>query len=287
VSAAVPVVAARSLLFVPGDGGARLAGAAGRGADALVIDLEDAVAPEAKDAARAAAVEHLRGARPAESLLVRINAPDTPWFEADVHALRDADIDAVLLPKADAAALADLGDLGHPVVALVETAAGVEDARAVARDARVIRLMLGSADLAHDVGFELTADEGELHYARSRVAFASAAAGIAGGIDVVHLDVRDDDGLGRSAVRARALGFSGKACIHPAQLATVNRAFSPTADEIALADRVVAAFDEAVAAGAGAAILVDGRLVDRPVVERARRTLARTESMTNRERTSA
>jgi citrate lyase beta subunit len=261
---------ARSFLFVPGSSASRVHGASGRGADVLVLDLEDAVPAEQKDAARETVVQYLREHSGPEGVAVRINGPGTPEHTRDMAALEPFASTPVMLPKADSASMSDLGP-DRPVIALIETATGVEDAAAVARDPRVIRLMLGSADLAADVGFALSRDEAELGYARNRVAFASAVAHLPGPIDVVFLDVADEEGLRASADRGRALGFTGKACIHPAQIRSVNDAFRPSDGELAQARRIVEGF--AAADGAGA-VLIEGRMVDRPVVERARRTLA-------------
>jgi citrate lyase beta subunit len=260
----------RSLLFVPGDDERKLARATDAEADALILDLEDAVSPEHKDQARGMVVQQVGGAVPGSEIIVRINGPGTPWFEDDLAALSGVPI-AILLPKATAATVARVPETVE-LIGLIETAAGVEEATAVAAGAGTRRLMLGSADLAAELGIALTADEGELHYPRARVAMSSAAGSIEPPIDVVYLDVRDLDGLRDSALRAKKLGFTGKACIHPRQVAVVNDVFTPTADEVHRAAEVVEAFEQAQLQGSGVTVL-DGRLIDLPVVLRARRTL--------------
>ena len=260
----------RSLLFVPGDDERKLARAPDAGADALILDLEDAVSPERKQHARELVAQHVAAGTLAGEIIVRINAAGTPWFEDDLAALTDAPV-AIMLPKATASTVARV-PVQFDLVGLIETASGVEEATSVAAGAQTCRLMLGSADLAAELGIALTADEGELQYPRARIAMGSAAAGIEPPIDVVHLDVRDPEGLRASALRAKQLGFTGKACIHPRQVAVVNDAFTPTADEVCRATEVLEAFERARSQGSGVTVL-NGRLVDLPVVLRARRTL--------------
>ncbi|WP_197023339.1 HpcH/HpaI aldolase/citrate lyase family protein [Arthrobacter sp. MA-N2] len=262
----------RSLLFVPADDERKLAKAATSAADAIVLDLEDAVGSDSKTLARRRAIEFL-DQRPADlSVVVRINGTDTPWFVDDVAAIAGSRAAAIMLPKATAASLAKVGDPGLPVIALVETARGVEEAHLVAADPRVHRLMLGSADLAAELGIALCADESEMHYPRARLAMASAANEKESPIDVVHLAASDTVGLRLSAERGKSLGFTGKACIHPAQLKVVNEVFSPTAAEIRDAQAVVNSFTTARAEGRAVAVS-DGRMIDLPVVRQAQRVL--------------
>jgi citrate lyase subunit beta/citryl-CoA lyase len=199
---------------------------------------------------------------------VRINARGTAWFDADLAACRAARVPVVLLPKAEQPAHVErvryvLGNCA--VIAIIETAAGFEAIEAVARTKGVARLAFGSLDLQAELAID---DAGEpLHYFRSRLVLASRLGGLAAPIDGVCTALDDDAALTAELSRARRFGFGGKLCIHPKQVAAVNAAFRPTAEQLAWAQRVVAA------AGRGAAARVDGRMVDAPVVARARAIL--------------
>lgn len=263
----------RSCLFVPGDRPERFGKALAAGADLVVLDLEDAVLPEAKPAAR----EHVRtflrgGARAA----VRVNGSGTPWHEEDVGLLSEPSVAAVMLPKAeDAETLARFAASvpeGCKVIPLVESALGIWNALELARVAKVAQLAFGSVDFQLDAGIVGDDDDFEaLLYARSRLVLASAAAGIAAPIDGVTVALDAEGILERDVARARKLGFGGKLCIHPRQIAGVHAGFAPSETELAHARRIVAAAD---AAGANGAIRLDGKLIDRPVAERARALLA-------------
>lgn len=207
---------------------------------------------------------------------MRVNGAHTEWFAADLALVAELEPDALVLPKATPDAVAALGSAGPPVVAIVETAAGVRAAYETAASARVVALLLGAVDLGAQLGLEPRPDGAEILYARSKLVVDSAAAGIRPPFDIVHLDVRDDGGLEQECLLARSLGFRGKACIHPGQLDTVNRVFSPTEAELAWAREVVAAYEREAAGGRGVFAL-DGSMVDLPVVERARRILAEAE----------
>lgn len=264
---------ARAFLFVPADQPRRLARAWEAPADAVIADLEDAVAEDAKAAARAALAERIAAGRPRGALCVRVNALDTPHAGDDLALIAcHPVIDAVVVPKARAAQLRELS-VGVPVIALIETAAGVLEASEIAAVPTVERLMLGTVDLAADLGIEIAIDAPPFAYARAQLALASAAAGLVGPIDGVWIDVDDEDGLRADARAARAGGFTAKACIHPRQLAPVVDELSPSATELERARRIVAAGEAAQAAGTGA-VALDGRMIDRPVLERARRLLA-------------
>ena len=241
-----------------------------------MADLEDAVAPAQKAAARELVAE----LRPP---VVRVNGADTEWFADDLALVRELEPEAIVLPKATPDAVAALGPDGPPVVAIVETAAGVRAAYETAAAARVAALLLGAVDLGAEVGLEPRPDGLEILYARSKVVLDSAAAGIRPPFDIVHLDVKDDAGLEEECRLARSLGFRGKMCIHPAQIPVVNRVFAPTADEIEWARRVVEGFEQAVSEGRGVFGL-EGTMVDRPVVERARRVLVEAAVVTRRRR---
>jgi citrate lyase subunit beta/citryl-CoA lyase len=277
----------RSYLYVPGDSPAKLDKALTRGADALIVDLEDAVPPAGKDRARAlvaAWLAELPARRPA--VWVRVNPG--PEGLADVRAVASAQLAGVCLAKAGSAAevaafaaalaaaeeAAGLPVGGLAVVPLLETAAAILDAPAIARAPRVARLQIGEADLRAELGVTLGADERELLFVRSQIVLASAAAGIAPPVASVSTDYRNPLALRASTVAFRRLGFLGRACIHPAQVEVVNEVFTPSPEELATAADLVSRFDAAVAAGAGVLVDVDGRMVDAAVVRAARRLLA-------------
>jgi len=208
-----------------------------------------------------------------ESLrLVRVNAVGSTWFDDDLAALADVGLDGIVLPKASPEAAGEATRLGIPVVAIIETAAGLRRSYDVASVPGVEALVLGAVDLGLELGLEPRPDGQELLVARSTIVIDSAAAGIRAPIDQVWVDVRDLDGLERDCALARSLGFRGKACIHPAQVPVVNEAFVPSGDEVAWAQSVVTAYEQAAAEGRGA-VAVDGEMIDLPVVERARRVL--------------
>ncbi len=272
------VADAVAALFVPGDRPDRFDRALGAGADVVIVDLEDAVAPAAKAAARDNVRAALRSA--GRGFLVRINSLDGGERLADRQLLTDlvrqpgVSLQGVVVPKADDPdAMAELGAFlagsfdGSPaLIALVETARGVLAAPRLAAVPGVTRLAFGALDLTTDV--DATGDSGPLlGYARAQVVLASRAAGIAGPLDSPSVEITDTDLVVAAARSARGVGFTGSLCIHPRQVAAVRAGFAPTAEELRWARSVVAA-------GASAA-RVDGRMVDRPVVERARRLLAR------------
>lgn len=265
-----------SWLFVPGSRPERFDKAARAGADQVIVDLEDAVAPARKAAARDEVARWLsRGG----AAWVRVNACRTPWHERDLSVLAGcAGLRGVMVPKAeDPAALGRIArELrpGTPIIALVETAVGVRDAAAVAACPAVSGLAFGSIDLALDIDAAET-DEALL-FARSAAVIAARAASLPAPIDGVTVETTDTALIRRDAARARSLGFGGKLCIHPAQVEPVNAAFSPDPADVEWARRVLAAASEH---GAGeaveAAFDLDGRMIDRPVIERARRIVAR------------
>lgn len=264
----------RSLLFAPGSDERKLDRALNSDADALIADLEDAVAPDQKDGARET-VRRVLGAAPSSGVarVVRVNGADSTHFAADVSAIQDLPLDAVVLPKASVEAVDMLGPDGPPVLALIESARGLRQSFEIATRPRVAALILGSADLGAELGLEPRRDGLELLYARSQLVVDSAAAGIRAPIDVVHLDISDDAGLEEEARLARSLGFTGKTCIHPRQLPIVNSVFEPGEEEISWATSVLAAYDDGVREGRGA-VSVGGEMIDLAVVERARRVLS-------------
>ena len=259
----------RSLLFVPGDRSERFDKAASTGADGIILDLEDAVLPEAKAHARSLVTQWLMSS--SVPALVRINSADTTWFDEDVNAMHEAGCRAVMLPKAeDPSVLGVLRQrLGDEVrlFPLIETALGVENASALARMPGVARLVFGSVDFARDTGIQ---DERGWLPVRVALVLASRRAGLAAPIDGVTLHWDDADALQRIASDARRLGFGGQLCIHPKQVAPVNRGFLPSDDELAWARRVV----QAMAQGGHGAVTVDGKLVDKPLYDLAQALLA-------------
>lgn len=255
-----------------------------QGADAVVIDLEDAVAPAQKAAARELTAGLLADVQGPCAVLVRVNGPGDPdLLAADIEGLRPCwpAIDGVVLPKAESPEqIRHLEGLlvaaGSPskVVPIVETARGVEEAaRIAAASPRVATLVFGSADLSAQLGVVPTPQGLELLMARSRVVLACALAGLAKPIDGPWLVLGDAAGLAESARQARRLGFGGKAAIHPQQLAAIREAFSPTAEEVDWARRVLDAFDASMESGVGAVKMADGTFVDAPVADRARSIL--------------
>ena len=255
-------------LFVPADRPERFEKAAASGADAVVIDLEDAVSPEAKDGARAALAALASLAVP---VIVRVNAPATRWHADDVDLVVTRPDFGLMLPKAEdpgvVAVLAGRLGAGRIFIALLESALGIHRAVDIARVARVSQLAFGPADFCNDIACDDTAEA--LLLARSTLVLASRLASLAPPLDGPSFDFRDPARTTGDARHAKGLGFGGKLAIHPAQVAWVKAAFAPTETELAWARRVVAA------AGDGAAAGLDGTMVDAPLVARARRILAR------------
>lgn len=258
----------RSFLIFPGDDDHKRARALASGADAVVLDLEDGVAPDAKADARTRLQAF--AAAPREPVrLVRVNDPSDAIGVADLAAVAGLEDVAVVVPKDRPATVEVAAGTGRPLVALVEDAAGVRDAYELAAHPAVVALAIGSADLTASLGLVPTGDGTELLLVRSQLVIASAAAGVRPPIDGPCLDVHDPIALEREARLARGLGLRGKLCIHPGQVAGVHVAFAPTHEEVERARRVVAGWEE-ILAGGGAVGVVDGMLVDLPVVERAR-----------------
>ncbi|WP_420995706.1 HpcH/HpaI aldolase/citrate lyase family protein [Cupriavidus sp. 30B13] len=265
-------------LFVPGDRPERFDKAAAAAPDALILDLEDAVHPDAKPAARGAIAAWLRERGAHAQAYVRINDTSSPAFAADMDWLRslppDAPLAGLLVPKAEdpvalgeiAQALAQVNPQGR-MVAIVESARGLHDIDAVAAAPGVSRLAFGSLDFAVDLGCAHTREA--LLMARSRIVLASRVGNLPPPVDGVTTALKDEAVLADDVAHARALGFAAKLCIHPAQLAAVRAGFLPTAQQLDWARRVLAA-----TASGSHAVQVDGKMVDRPVIEQARRLLA-------------
>jgi citrate lyase subunit beta/citryl-CoA lyase len=276
----------RSYLFVPGDRPERFDKAAAAGAHAIILDLEDAVAPDRKDAARDAVAAWLdaRGAAVGGNgspdaahsagphILVRINTEDTAWFARDCAIVGRAAVHAVMMPKSQDTevlkALASHLRADQLIVPLIETVKGWDIARTLASQAKVQRLAFGSVDFNADAG---TSGDGDaLDLVRSQLVMASRLAGVLPPVDGVSLALDDLDALTTDVRRARRFGFGGKLCVHPKQVAGINAGFAPSAEEVAWARRV----HDAVAAQGLGAIAVDGKLVDRPVYVLAQTILA-------------
>lgn len=266
------IAEARSLLFVPGDRPERFGKACASGADAVILDLEDAVRPENKERARSCVREWLAqpssGVRPL--VLVRINGIDFKEIDEELTLVASHAVDGVILPKAQTAR--DI-DWFHrvlplqPLLPLIETAQGLCAIDEVARAPGVARLVFGSVDLMLDLN---VSDEAGLDVHRAQTVLRSRVFGLPAPIDGVTREIADLQALAGAASRAKAWGWGGKLCIHPCQVEVVNRAFHPSSEELIRATRIVEA---AQASGAGA-ILVDGQMVDAPVVLQARRVLA-------------
>lgn len=253
----------RSYLFVPGNRPERFAKAHGSGADAVIVDLEDAVAEEEKDRARLLLVEYLNAGG---SATVRINATQTRWFDDDARECRRNGVVAVVLPKAesseDIAKLTKFLQPGVQVLPLIETARGMANVAEIAATPRVQRLIFGTVDFRTELGIE--GDDEELLLYRSQLVLASRVAGIHAPVDGVTVAISDVEEVRRASERSRRLGFGAKLCIHPAQVEEVNRSFRPTATQIQWATKVM----ELAKTNSGA-FKLDGEMVDAPVISRA------------------
>ena len=235
----------------------------------VILDLEDSVAPADKAAARTAIAEWLSASQP---VMVRINTSESEWFSGDLMLANHPAIIGVLLPKAEREeeihlVTAKFGS-GVAILPQIETAKGFRNALTLGGVENVQRLLFGSIDFQLDLG--MIAEEDELLYFRSQIVLDSRLAGILPPVDGVTTDINSPDRVRTDTLRARRLGFGGKMCIHPKQVPIVNECFAPSAEEIAWAQRVV----DASSAAPGAAISVDGKMVDRPVLARAQAILA-------------
>jgi len=258
---------ARSYLFVPGNRPERFDKACAAGAHAVIIDLEDAVPPAEKQAARAAVAQWLASEK---KVLVRINSADSEWFADDLALCALPGVTGIVLPKAeridDILRVTDAG--AGLVLPLVETGQGFWNAHALAQTRGVQRLMFGSIDFQLDVGIDGEGEE--LLYFRSQLVLLSRVAGIQPPVDGVTTAIDNAEQLRADTQRARRLGFGGKLCIHPKQVAAVNQFFSPSEEDIAWAQRVL----QAAAAANGAAVALDGKMVDLPVIRKAQDIVA-------------
>ena len=283
----------RSMLFLPGNNPNMLINGSVLGADAVIFDLEDAVSPAEKDAARVLVRNTLRymdftGCQ----RIVRINSTDTAYWKADLEAILPEKPDLILLPKTGTAQDALTADayiteleqkLGLPansvgLMPLIETALGVENAFVIASSCeRIFALFLGAEDLTADLRCKRTKEGREIEYARTRLVVAARAADVEV-YDTPFTDVNDDAGIWTDAELAKALGFTGKASISPRHLEAINQTFSPTLAEIDYAYEVLEAIEMAKAQGKGA-IALRGKMIDAPIVARAQRTIEMAEQL--------
>lgn len=280
----------RTLLFTPGNHPRKVAKVFEAGADAIILDLEDAVAIAEKPATRAAVVAALK-ARPSQRRprgYVRVNALSTPFAYGDFQAVVGSWLDGIILPKVESPAElataqwlltqcereAALPEGSIDLIPIIETAKAEQALGAIADAAtRVKRLAFGAGDYTLDIGRDWSLDESELLPIRHQMVSVSRAAGLEPPIDTVFIHLQEGEAFSASCATARSLGFQGKLCIHPGQVMAANTAFTPSPAQVSYAKKIVAAFDEAEAAGS-ASIQVDGYFVDYPIVEKARRTLA-------------
>jgi len=273
----------RSVLYMPGSNARALEKGKSLPADALILDLEDAVAPDAKESARAQVAEAVQqGGYGHREILIRVNGPDSQWGNDDIQAVAKSGADAILLPKVESAAPVQridawLTDLGAPsslaLWCMVETPMGVLKAEEIAgASPRLAGFVMGTSDLAKDLHAAHTPMRLPMLTALGIALLAGRAHGLTL-IDGVHLDLNDDDGFAASCRQGVELGFDGKSLIHPKQVAAANTAFAPSAAEVEFSRRIIAAHAEAAAEGKGV-VVVDGRLVENLHVEAAQRLVA-------------
>ncbi len=264
-----------NFLFVPGTRPERFLKALNSGADAVVLDLEDAVADGDKEKAR----DSIRAAWPTFSteekkrLVIRSNSPGSRYYAADLILAQELHIACLLIPKSESLDQITGAALILPntaIIPMIETAIGLDHLNDIANSQQVLRLALGNLDLQADLGMVCDIQESELQMARYQIVLASRVAKISPPIDGVTPSTDDIERITSDAQRARRMGFGGKLCIHPKQIPLVKMAFMPTTEEIAWANRVI----EADQSSKGGAVQLDGRMIDRPVVLLARRILA-------------
>lgn len=277
----------RSLLYIPGNNPGMIQNCAIYGSDGVLLDLEDSISITEKDAARKLVKHALRTLNfGTVERVVRINGRDTPFFERDLGEIIPARPDAVRIPKIDSpddvraaddiiTRLEEENGMERGSVrihAMLETARAIVNASAIASSSpRILGLTIGGQDLAADLGIKITREGLEMLYARSAVVLAAKAAGLLA-FDTVYTDIDDLEGLREQAAMSVALGFSGKAAIHPSQIAVIHEAFRPDEKDVRKAERIVRGAREAEERGLGV-VAVDGRMVDAPVVAQAQRTL--------------
>jgi citrate lyase subunit beta / citryl-CoA lyase len=263
-------LAPRSYLFVPGNRPDRYAKALAAGADAVIVDLEDAVPLKDKQSARDALAAWLSLEHP---VFIRVNGAESQWFREDLPLCKMPGVAGVLLPKAenpeDIRTVAEHSAPTTPILPLIETARGFWNAYALAQAPNAQRFVFGSIDFQLDLGIQ--GEDEELLYFRSQLVLVSRIAGLEPPVDGVTTAIDDAERIRGDTLRAKRLGFGAKLCIHPRQVSVVNECFEPSAEEESWAKRIV----EAAEAVHGAAVSVDGKMVDRPVIARAEAILAR------------
>jgi len=279
----------RTWLFAPGNHPSKVEKVFNFDADAVILDIEDAVAIEQKEATRIAVVDALK-IRPerASKGYIRVNSIDTAFCHDDLVAAVGPWLDGIVLPKVESAGQLQTIDWliaalerncgmvpgSIDILPIVETGKGLSEIDGIARsDTRVRRLSFGAGDFTNDMGMIWTQEENELYHARSAIALASRAAGLEPPVDTVFIDLHDGKHLKKSAEKALGLGYQGKLCIHPSQIEPVNAVFTPSVEEVARARNHVEAFETAEAKGS-ASIQVDGYFVDYPIYEKAKSILA-------------
>ena len=282
----------RSVLYMPGSNARALEKGRSLPADALILDLEDAVAPDAKETARGQIADALKaGGYGRRELIVRVNGFDSPWGRDDVQALAAAGADALLLPKVESAAMvAELEDLmqaaGAPdstsIMCMMETPLGVLHAEEIASASpRISCLVMGTSDLVKDLQAAHTPERLPVLTSLSLCLLAARAHGLAI-VDGVHLDLQDDEGFAAQCRQGKELGFDGKTLIHPKTIAKTNEVFAPSVDEVAWSRRIIEAHAQATAAGQGV-VVVDGKLIENLHVENAKRLVALAEAISDLE----
>lgn len=284
---------ARSWLFVPASNARRVNSAYASAADAIILDLEDAIPQAEKAAARVGAKEALNRADRPQLVYVRINALDTAHLLDDLEVLVASRPDGVMLPKTNSASdvktldwlltqferRASIAEGSTLIVPLIETGEGVANvAEIAASSSRVTALSFGAGDFTLDLNLHWSRDELELLSHRNSIVLASRVAGLNAPLDAVWVEMGDTAGMQASAARSRDHGFQGKMCIHPTQVAIVNEAYTPTSEAVATAQRIIEAFEAAEKTGAGS-IQLDGKMIDYPIVASARAITAEAERM--------
>jgi len=283
----------RTFLFAPGNHPRKVEKVFACRADAVILDLEDAVANNEKVATRAPVLAALQANRNSGDVsgslgYVRVNALDTEFCYADLHHMVATGVDGIILPKVENARqlfVAEwmISSLEHErditpgsidLIPIIETARGLRALDEICNSGtRVQRLAFGAGDYTTDLNMDWSNDEFEFEHARTAVSVASRAAGLEPPIDTVWIEIKDESGFERSCERARKLGYQGKMCIYPPQIEVANRVFSPTAEQLSRATMIVEAFEKAEREGS-ASIQIDGHFVDYPIVEKARRVVA-------------
>ena len=264
----------KTLLFMLGNNPGMLVSSDVLGTDAVLIDLEDAVAINEKDAARVLVVEYLKTFKNQTDVFVRINPLDTPFFYDDLDAIIDSEIEGIVLPKASVESMEALDkyltekNSDFKIIGLIETSLGLEMAMEIlSKSKKVIGVLLGAEDLTLDLGAKRTKESEEIAYARSKIIAISKALQIEA-IDTPFTDTDDYEGLKKDSLNAKDLGMTGKALISPRHVDIVNNVFAPSQAEIEYALRVVEGQKEAIQIGLGAFSL-DGKMVDAPIIKRA------------------